>query len=107
MGFGSKDSSSSSADVAGQAWNGRKYMGLSGPRLSRMIGVASGAGFLLFGYDQGVMGSLLTLGVFRNQFPQIDTTGNYNEHKAVMQGVRRVYTSCVVYPSHSRRPACS
>lgn len=76
-------------------------MGLSGAKLSRIIGVASGAGFLLFGYDQGVMGSLLTLGVFTQQFPQIDTTGpNYDEHRAVMQGVRALTPSPVL-------PACA
>ncbi|PWN45582.1 general substrate transporter [Ceraceosorus guamensis] len=39
-----------------------------------MIGFAAGAGFLLFGYDQGVMGGLLTLPSFVEHFPEIDTT---------------------------------
>lgn len=37
-----------------------KYLGLSGPKLNTAITLLAGDGFLLFGYDQGVMGSLLT-----------------------------------------------
>ncbi len=49
-------------------WEGKKFMGLSGVALQQTIGIAAGAGFLLFGYDQGVMGSLLTLPSFTKQF---------------------------------------
>ncbi|KDN36511.1 sugar transporter STL1 [Tilletiaria anomala UBC 951] len=53
-----------------------------------MIGLAAGAGFLLFGYDQGVMGSLLTLPSFTKQFPEIDTVGlGGASHESVLQGV--------------------
>lgn len=38
-----------------------KYLGLSGLKLNIAIGVIAGLDFLLFGYDQGVMGGLLTL----------------------------------------------
>lgn len=55
-------------------YDGPKYWGLSGAPLSRMIGIAAGAGFLLFGYDQGVMSGLLTLPSFTEIFPEIDTT---------------------------------
>lgn len=58
----------------GKDYNGPKYFGLSGTALSRMIGFAAGSGFLLFGYDQGVMGGLLTLPSFTEVFPEIDTT---------------------------------
>ena len=33
-------------------------------------------GFYFFGYDQGVMGSLLTLKSFRKTFPAIDVQGD-------------------------------
>lgn len=41
------------------------------------------------GYDQGVMGSLLTLDSFRHQFPEIDTVDNPggNTRESVLQGV--------------------
>ncbi|CAO1633893.1 unnamed protein product [Sympodiomycopsis kandeliae] len=64
------------------------YFGLSGISLSRMIGFAAGAGFLLFGYDQGVMGGLLTLPSFTETFPEINTRGeSATSHKATLQGV--------------------
>lgn len=42
----------------------------------------------LFGYDQGVMGGLLTLGSWVNQFPEIDTINNPgNDHISTIQGI--------------------
>jgi sugar porter (SP) family MFS transporter len=48
------------------------FLGLRGKYLSYMISLIAGTGFLLFGYDQGVMGSLLTQTTFRETFPEID-----------------------------------
>ncbi|WFD06814.1 hypothetical protein MVES1_002168 [Malassezia vespertilionis] len=50
-----------------------KFLGLSGLPLSVAIGVTAGVGFVLFGYDQGVMGSLLTLRPFLETFPKMNT----------------------------------
>ncbi|KAG5982331.1 hypothetical protein E4U55_002045 [Claviceps digitariae] len=50
----------------------KKYLGLSGPHLNWAIGAVAGCDFLLFGYDQGVMGGILTLPVFLDQFPDIN-----------------------------------
>lgn len=61
-----------------------KFLGMSGNTLSRAVSLMAGAGFLLFGYDQGVMGSLLTLDDFRHTFEEIDTT-EYPD-KATYQG---------------------
>lgn len=47
---------------------------LTGPALDWAITFAAGFGFLLFGYDQGVMSGLLTGVAFTKQFPEIDTT---------------------------------
>ncbi|KAK7686905.1 hypothetical protein QCA50_009982 [Cerrena zonata] len=52
------------------------YLGLKGKYLNMAISTMCGVGFLLFGYDQGVMGSLLTLPSFRDEFPTIDTQRN-------------------------------
>lgn len=42
----------------------------------------------LFGYDQGVMGGLLTLGSWVRQFPEIDTVNNPgNTYISTIQGV--------------------
>ncbi len=48
------------------------YFGLRGTQLQVAVGVLAGLDFLLFGYDQGVTGGLLTLKSFRQQFPTID-----------------------------------
>ncbi|KIY64080.1 general substrate transporter [Cylindrobasidium torrendii FP15055 ss-10] len=44
---------------------------LSAPWLLRGITMACGAGFLLFGFDQGVLGGLLTGRPFEEQFPEL------------------------------------
>lgn len=48
------------------------FLGSSGRKLSWLVSLTAGVGFLLFGYDQGVMGSLLTQKDFRDTFPEID-----------------------------------
>ena len=48
------------------------YFGLRGTQLQIAVGCLAGLDFLLFGYDQGVTGGLLTLKSFRQQFPTID-----------------------------------
>ncbi|KAI6783156.1 Sugar transporter-like protein [Emericellopsis cladophorae] len=51
---------------------GKKFFGLRGNALNWAISTIAGTDFLLFGYDQGVMGGILTLPVFLAQFPTID-----------------------------------
>lgn len=66
------------------------YLGFKGQTLHNMISFLAGMGFLLFGYDQGVMGSLLTLPAFRNTFESIDTI-KYPEHATFQGFVIAVY----------------
>ncbi|KAF2096772.1 general substrate transporter [Rhizodiscina lignyota] len=49
-----------------------KYYGLRGLKLNVAIALIAGTDFALFGYDQGVMGGLLTLPSFLQHFPEID-----------------------------------
>ncbi|KAG5792751.1 hypothetical protein H9Q69_008207 [Fusarium xylarioides] len=51
---------------------------LVGNPLDWAITATAGSGFLLFGYDQGVMLGLLTGTAFTNTFPEIDTTEGSN-----------------------------
>ncbi|KAJ6096926.1 hypothetical protein N7486_007672 [Penicillium sp. IBT 16267x] len=53
----------------------KRFLGLNGTKLQIAIGLLAGMDFLLFGYDQGVTGGLLTLESFIKYFPSIDTTG--------------------------------
>lgn len=55
----------------------RRYLGLQGGKLQIAIGLIAGMDFLLFGYDQGVTGGLLTLESFIKYFPTIATNGDY------------------------------
>ncbi|KAL2826130.1 general substrate transporter [Aspergillus cavernicola] len=55
----------------------RSYLGLQGEALQVAIGLIAGMDFLLFGYDQGVTGGLLTLQSFIKYFPTIATSGEY------------------------------
>ncbi|KAK0880004.1 hypothetical protein LTR87_006216 [Friedmanniomyces endolithicus] len=49
------------------------FYGLRGTKLNIAIAIVAGTDFALFGYDQGVMGGLLTLNSFLKYFPQIHT----------------------------------
>ena len=50
----------------------KNYFGFRGTKLQIAVGVLAGLDFLLFGYDQGVTGGLLTLDNFKQQFPTIN-----------------------------------
>lgn len=63
-----------------------KFLGCSGKKLQFMTSLMCSTGFLLFGYDQGVMGSLLTLPRFRETFPSIDTIKHPDSHTSTVQG---------------------
>ncbi|KAK4249445.1 sugar transporter STL1 [Corynascus novoguineensis] len=47
-----------------------KFMGLSGRPLSIMVSTVATTGFLLFGYDQGVMSGIITAPAFNNVFTE-------------------------------------
>ncbi|KAF1354744.1 sugar transporter STL1 [Delphinella strobiligena] len=72
-------------------FGGKKYYGLTGFSLNLAIGVLAGLDFLLFGYDQGVMGGLLTLDTFLETFPQINTDnpppGKTQSYTSTIQGI--------------------
>lgn len=58
---------------------------LKGRALNWAITATAGSGFLLFGYDRGVMSGLLTGDAFTRTFPEIDTTNGANG-SATLQG---------------------
>lgn len=60
---------------------GGRFFGLRGSKLNFAISFIAGLDFFLFGYDQGVMGGLLTLGSFTRTFPEIDVGGAAPEDK--------------------------
>ncbi|KAG9588636.1 general substrate transporter, partial [Aureobasidium melanogenum] len=70
---------------------GKKYYGLTGTHLNIAVGIIAGLDFLLFGYDQGVMGGLLTLPSFNRTFPEIDVDhpphGRSSAYTSTIQGI--------------------
>ena len=67
------------------------YFGFRGTKLQVAVGVIAGMDFLLFGYDQGVTGSLLTLESFEKHFPTITPGATTNpaeaSDRATYQGI--------------------
>ncbi|CAN6656606.1 hexose transporter Hxt13p [Trichomonascus vanleenenianus] len=61
------------------------YLGVRGKWLHHVVATVAGCGFLLFGYDQGVMGGLLTLDSFKAQFPAMNAESG-NNYEATVQG---------------------
>ncbi|KAF2157299.1 sugar transporter STL1 [Myriangium duriaei CBS 260.36] len=70
---------------------GKKFYGLRGFPLALAIGVIAGMDFLLFGFDQGVMGGILTMDTFFTRFPSIDVnnppSGQSSSHVSTTQGI--------------------
>ncbi|KAF2817095.1 sugar transporter family protein [Mytilinidion resinicola] len=69
---------------------GKRYFGFKGTQLNVAVGILAGLDFLLFGYDQGVMGGILGLGSFLKQFPEIDVNAASPErksHVSIIQGI--------------------
>ncbi|KAH8679520.1 general substrate transporter [Tricladium varicosporioides] len=64
---------------------------LTGTALNWAITATAGSGFLLFGYDQGVMSGLLTGKAFTNTFPAIDTTDSGNGSSSLQGTVVAIY----------------
>lgn len=66
------------------------YFGLRGATLNRaIIWLVVSPAFLCYGYNQGVMGGLLTLEAFANTFPQMDTLtteGAQQHYNSTIQG---------------------
>ena len=90
-----------------------RFFGLRGFKLNLAVGVLAGLNFLLFGYDQGVMGGLLTLPSFYNVFPEIDTTSarykslsvSAQNHQSTVQGLsERFVPFSVLYARPLTKP---
>ncbi|ETS79304.1 hypothetical protein PFICI_09157 [Pestalotiopsis fici W106-1] len=64
---------------------------LSGRPLHWAITATAGSGFLLFGYDQGVMSGLLTGNAFTAQFPEINTNEGANGSASLQGTVVAIY----------------
>jgi MFS family permease len=55
----------------------RTYAGLNGRPLGLLISTIATTGFLLFGYDQGVMSGIISADTFNNYFPSTKSNSVY------------------------------
>lgn len=69
----------------------KPFFGLRGKGLNYAILLIAGTDFLLFGYDQGVMGGILTMPIFLDAFPTINPEAALDEagrsQRAENQGI--------------------
>jgi hypothetical protein len=63
MGFGNAPSKDNAQGIP-------TFLGLSGRPLSLLVSIVATNGFLLFGYDQGVMSGIISAPDFNNAFPE-------------------------------------
>ena len=54
-----------------------KFVGLHGRKLGMAVSVVATTGFLLFGYDQGVMSGIISADPFNNYFPETKNDSVY------------------------------
>ncbi|KJZ77545.1 hypothetical protein HIM_03269 [Hirsutella minnesotensis 3608] len=73
-----------------------RFYGLRGNALNWAIGAIAGCDFLLFGYDQGVMGGILTLPIFLEQFPDINDRDPAIADNHALQSNRSTYQGIAV-----------
>lgn len=57
--------------------SGNRYMGLNGRPLGLAISTIATTGFLLFGYDQGVMSGIISADPFNKYFPETKDNSVY------------------------------
>lgn len=67
----------SSPQRAGSVSTVRTYAGLNGRPLGLLISTIATTGFLLFGYDQGVMSGIISADPFNNYFPSTKNNSVY------------------------------
>ena len=55
----------------------KTFVGLKGRSLNLAVSIIATTGFLLFGYDQGVMSGIISAGPFNSYFPQTYNNSTY------------------------------
>ncbi|KAJ3892908.1 general substrate transporter [Lentinula edodes] len=76
------------ADEVQAASDGMK---LRGRKLTATLSFVAGTGFILFGYDQGVMSALLTANQFEKVFPQVVVSDQHPDHATLQSFLVAIY----------------
>ncbi|EIW81743.1 general substrate transporter [Coniophora puteana RWD-64-598 SS2] len=69
----------------------KNHIPLRGRLLTAGLAFIAGTGFTLFGYDQGVMSSLLTGNQFEAQFPQVVVESSHPNHATLQSFIIAIY----------------
>lgn len=77
------------AEVASHA------LSLRGTQLTVILAFVTGTGFTLFGYDQGVMSSLLTAQQFEKTFPEVIVSNVHPNHATLQSLLVAIYVSSI------------
>jgi MFS family permease len=64
---------------------------LRGRKLTAAVAFVAGTGFTLFGYDQGVMSSLLTGNQFEASFPEVIVEASHPDHATLQSFTIAIY----------------
>ncbi|KAG2053757.1 general substrate transporter [Suillus hirtellus] len=64
---------------------------LRGHKLTAAVAFVAGTGFTLFGYDQGVMSSLLTGNQFEGSFPEVIVESSHPNHATLQSFIIAIY----------------
>ncbi|KAJ3550977.1 hypothetical protein NM688_g4957 [Phlebia brevispora] len=92
--------SKEAATVQTEEYNGDSNVGLPrlrGRKLTAALAFVAGAGFTLFGYDQGVMSALLTAEQFEDVFPQVVVDDSHPNHATLQSFVVAIYATSFSY----------
>ncbi|KAG2090191.1 general substrate transporter, partial [Suillus discolor] len=64
---------------------------LRGHKLTAAVAFVAGTGFTLFGYDQGIMSSLLTGNQFEGSFPEVVVEPSHPDHATLQSFIIAIY----------------
>ncbi|KIK65384.1 hypothetical protein GYMLUDRAFT_38835 [Collybiopsis luxurians FD-317 M1] len=67
------------------------HIKLRGRKLTAALSFVAGTGFILFGYDQGVMSALLTADQFEKVFPQVKVDSQHPNHATLQSFLVAIY----------------
>lgn len=76
---------------------GQKHLGLRGKSLHAAIWTISCVAIMIFGYNQGSAGNVVTLPSFYTRFPEMNTVtvqGAKKAHNATIQGTHLAQKTC-------------
>lgn len=80
-----------STDVVTHGGSPVKFMGMAGRPLGLAVSTIATTGFLLFGYDQGVMSGIISAPQFNDYFPEThEDSPNYSTYRGFVTAIYEI-----------------